>query len=133
MGASFLITVSPGEGLPIYRQIVEQVKALVATGVLAAGAQLPSHRDLATELVVAPLTVKRAYDVLEQEGLVETRRGKGTFLVGDAMAAGPDADEELQARARALVRQARVLGLEERELVAAVITAWRAATKRKSR
>ena len=129
MTRGFLISVAPGDGLPIYRQIVEQVKALVATGVLQPDERLPSHRDLAAELVVAPLTVKRAYDVLEQEGLVVTKRGLGTFVVGDATAAGAEADEELQARVRALVRQARVLGLDEQELVAAVIAGWRAAHK----
>lgn len=131
--SSFLLTLAPGDALPLYRQIVEQVKAAIASGLLAPGDQLPSHRDLAREVVVAPLTVKRAYDVLEQEGFVVTRRGRGTFVSEDTQDASPEADEELQARARALVRHGRALGLGVGELIEAVRAAWRAGTREKAR
>lgn len=119
--------------MPIYRQIVEQVKAVIASGLVAADDQLPSHRDLAKQLLVAPLTVKRAYDVLEQEGLVVTRRGLGTFVVGSGTPVRAQADAELEARVRALVRHGRALGLGQGELLEAVKIEWRAHRRKKER
>ncbi len=74
------LKISPGDELPIYRQIVRQVIHGIAGGHLRPGEQLPSHRDLAETLVIAPLTVKRAYDELEREGYITTVRGQGTFV-----------------------------------------------------
>jgi len=64
----------------LYQQIVEQVKRSVAAGTLRAGDQLPTVRELAAELVVNPNTVARAYQEMERENVVETRRGLGTFV-----------------------------------------------------
>ena len=72
--------VNPGDELPLYRQIVRQITDAIAGARLEPGERLPSHRDLATQLVIAPLTVKKAYDELEQVGLIETQRGRGTFV-----------------------------------------------------
>jgi len=72
--------IKPSDELPIYRQIVRQITDAIAGGRLVPGEQLPSHRDLAAQLVIAPLTVKKAYDELEREGLIDTQRGKGTFV-----------------------------------------------------
>jgi len=125
MATSFLMTVAPGDRLPLYQQIVEQVKAAIASRLIVSGERLPSHRELATQLRIAPLTVKRAYDVLEGEGLVATRRGRGTFVAASAALAAPEADAELEARLQALIRQARALGWSERRIVAALRAAWR--------
>jgi GntR family transcriptional regulator len=67
-------------GVPVYQQVVETVKQATATGRLRAGDQLPTIRELALELRVNPNTVARAYQELEREGIVETRRGAGTFV-----------------------------------------------------
>ena len=72
--------VNPGDELPIYRQIVRQVSDGIAGGRVKPGERLPSHRELAAQLVIAPLTVKKAYDELEREGLVYSQRGKGLFV-----------------------------------------------------
>ena len=72
--------ISSGDELPIYRQIIRQMIEAIAGGQLKGGEQLPSHRDLSEQLVVAPLTVKRAYDELETLGYIETQRGRGTFV-----------------------------------------------------
>jgi len=72
--------VASGDEVPIYRQIMRQVVQGISGGHLKPGEQLPSHRDLAEQLVVAPLTVKKAYDELERSGYLETRRGHGTFV-----------------------------------------------------
>jgi len=74
------IVVNPGAELSIYRQIMRQIVESIASGMLAAGEKLPSHRDLSEQLVVAPLTVKKAYDELESLGYIETQRGRGTFV-----------------------------------------------------
>lgn len=125
MSTRFLVRIDAGDGLPIYRQIVEQVKAALAAGALRPGDRLPSHRDLAKELVVAPLTISRAYEMLEREGLLATERGRGTFVATGAGGAAAAAEEELSDRADALVRQARALGLSRRDALRALGKAWR--------
>jgi GntR family transcriptional regulator len=75
-----LDSIRPGDEVPIYRQIVGQVLDALATGRLRPGDRMESHRELAARLVVAPLTVKKAYDELERDGYLETRRGRGTFV-----------------------------------------------------
>jgi len=74
------IHVSPADGVPIYLQIVNQVKYLVSSGRLAAGEELPPIRALAERLVVNPNTVARAYRELEAAGIVEKRRTAGTYV-----------------------------------------------------
>jgi GntR family transcriptional regulator len=103
-------------GLPIYLQIVNQVKYLVASGRLAPGAELPPIRALAEQLVVNPNTVARAYRELERAGLLTARRTAGTY-VSDA--GSPLARRErlkiLSERVDALLAEARQLdvGLDE--------------------
>lgn len=66
--------------VPIYEQIMEQVKALIVSGELTGGAALPSVRNLAKDLKISALTVKKAYDQLEEEGFTVTVHGKGTYV-----------------------------------------------------
>jgi GntR family transcriptional regulator len=65
---------------PIYQQLVEGVKKAVATGILQAGDKLPSVRELSTQITINPHTIAKAYQELEREGIIETRRGRGTFV-----------------------------------------------------
>ena len=74
------IHISPHDGVPIYQQIVQQIKYLVASGRLAAGEELPAIRVLAEQLIVNPNTVARAYRELESAGIVEKRRTAGTYV-----------------------------------------------------
>ena len=76
--------VSPAEGVPIYLQIVNQVKYLISSGRLAAGEELPPIRTLAEQLLINPNTVARAYRELELAGVVEKRRTAGTYVSGGA-------------------------------------------------
>jgi GntR family transcriptional regulator len=94
--------VAPGDDAPIYRQVVRQVVEGVAYGSLQAGERLPSLRELAKSLVVAPLTVKKAYDVLGADGVVETRRGLGTFVNANAVRSTQKAVERVHPIARRL-------------------------------
>ena len=82
------IHISSSDGVPIYLQIVNQVKYLVASGRLAPGEELPPIRVLAERLVVNPNTVARAYRELEAAGVVEKRRTAGTFVSRVRVAAG---------------------------------------------
>ncbi len=105
--------------LPLYRQIMGQIIEGLAVGRLRRGEKLPSHRDLAEELVIAPLTVKKAYDELEAQGFIETQRGRGTFVSARLpklkMA---DQREEIDAAARKLLSLAYMVGLELRDVIA---------------
>jgi GntR family transcriptional regulator len=112
------IHISATDGVPIYQQIVNQVKYLVAAGRLAEGEELPPIRVLAERLVVNPNTVARAYRELEAAGVVEKRRTAGTFVSG-----GPSPlsrRERLKivtARVDALLAEARQLGIGVDEVV----------------
>jgi GntR family transcriptional regulator len=75
------INITPGSDTPIYRQITDQVRLGAATGKLRVGDSLPSVRGLAEQLVINPNTVARAYSDLAREGLIETRAGKGVFVI----------------------------------------------------
>src|SRR5690242_5209441 len=110
------IHLSPSSGVPIYLQIVNQVKYLVAAGRLAPGEELPPIRALAEQLLVNPNTVARAYRELEAAGLVTMRRTAGTYV---SSAGSPLAREErlriLTERVDALLAEARQfdVGLDE--------------------
>jgi len=110
--------VNPADELPIYRQIVRQVTDAIAGGRLRAGDKLPSHRDLALRLVIAPLTVKKAYDELEAEGLIDSLRGRGTFVSERAEAGDPrERRERLRDAAQRLLSQAVATGVPLSEVV----------------
>ena len=76
------IHLNPNSGMPIYRQLFGQLRQRIVSGQLAEEAQLPSVRDLAADLKINLLTVAKVYQLLEGEGLVETRRGLGHLCAG---------------------------------------------------
>src|SRR6185436_4280679 len=75
-----LLRIEPSSAVPIYRQIVDQIRYQIANGTLKAGDRLPSVRDLARQLPVNQNTVLKAYDILAQDGLLGRRKGDGTFV-----------------------------------------------------
>ncbi len=103
--------------MPVYLQLIEQVKHAVATGLLVPGDQLPGMRRVAEDLVINPNTVAKAYRELEHEGWIELRHGAGAFVTD-----GPAHRDrvELLARAseqvRTLVEQLRAAGVSDAEL-----------------
>lgn len=112
MSPAVQLHINPGDDLPLYRQIVRQVADAIAGGNLARGEQLPSHRDLAAQLVIAPLTVKKAYDQLEQDGLIHTQRGRGTFVSETPPMADTAANRErLREAGQRLLTQAALVGV----------------------
>ncbi|CAM2066059.1 GntR family transcriptional regulator [Sulfidibacter corallicola] len=105
-------------GLPLYRQIADQVQQALLTGKLQPGDKLPSHRELAVKLVVAPLTVKQAYDYLERQGWTETKRGMGTFLSKKPVAAlHSEKREALRDTVRKMLEQTRELSMDRQALL----------------
>src|SRR6202008_3270730 len=77
---AMLFRTNPSSGVPIYLQLMEQVKHAIETGALRPGDQLPGIRPLAEELVINPNTVAKAYRELEHEGVIELRHGAGAFV-----------------------------------------------------
>ena len=104
--------VNPSDDLPLYRQIMRQITDTIAGGRLKPGEKLPSHRDLSEQLVIAPLTVKKAYDELEALGFIETQRGRGTFVCATLPRNNPaDQEDQIRDAARKLLSQAYLAGL----------------------
>lgn len=112
------IHISPSDGVPIYLQIVNQVKYLVSSGRLAAGEELPPIRVLAEKLVVNPNTVARAYRELEVAGVVVKRRTNGTY-VSDTRLRLPRHEriKIVTQRADALVTEARQMNIPIDEVI----------------
>jgi GntR family transcriptional regulator len=71
-----MFILNPQSGIPIYRQVVEQVRRMVASGQLVSGSELPSVRELAVQHAINPMTISKAYALLENEGLLIRQRGK---------------------------------------------------------
>ena len=74
------IKINPNSGIPMYRQIMDQIRRAAAVGRLRPGDKLPSVRELSETLEISPITVVKAYNELEHLGAIETRRGRGTFV-----------------------------------------------------
>lgn len=106
-----LFSISTGSAEPIYRQLVEQVRRLVAAGQMAPGDGLPSVREVAQSLALNPMTVSKAYNLLEMEGLLTRRRGMG-MVVADRVQGGQSAPERAELLRPTLERAA----LEARQL-----------------
>ena len=102
------IHISTNDGVPIYRQIVNQVKYLVASGQLREGEELPPIRVLAQQLLVTPNTVVKAYRELEVESVVRKRRGAGTYVSeSDSALTRKEQRRILTERADSLLTEAR--------------------------
>ncbi|MCG8450266.1 MAG: GntR family transcriptional regulator [Pirellulales bacterium] len=107
------IRISSSDGVPIYRQIVNQVKYLVSTGRLNAGDQLLPVRKLAEQLVVNPNTVSRAYRELESAGVITARQGAGAFVTDNGSPlALREKRKVLQERVDILLSEADSLGVD---------------------
>src|SRR5207244_5060847 len=108
---------NPSLGVPIYLQLMEQVKHAVETGALRPGEQLPGIRPLAEELVINPNTVAKAYRELEHEGVIELRHGAGAFVSANAPAKKlTDKLRAGQAIVTGAVEKLRARGLTDEEI-----------------
>ena len=93
-----ILRTDTSSSIPVYAQIVDQIKRAIASGTLRAGDPLPSLRETAVKLRVNPLTVGKAYKQLEQEGLIETRHGLGSFITTQAQGPAENYRREVLAR-----------------------------------
>ena len=124
------LTVSQADPRPMYLQIKEQIRHRIAVGDWAPGREVPSIRALAIELRVSVITIKRAYAELESEGVIVTHHGKGSF-VADVEGLSTDLQQqELDDHLIAVARLAKLLGIDDAELVARLRKAERKAEKK---
>jgi GntR family transcriptional regulator len=115
-----LFSIATGSTEPIYRQLMDQVRRLVASGYLQEDDVLPSVRDIAQKLAVNPMTVSKAYNTLELEGLVQRKRGVGMLVLGNHKTAN-DLNARLDLVRPTLIRavqEARQLELEPETMLA---------------
>lgn len=107
-------------GVPTYLQLVQQVRQAVRLGVLQPGDQLPTVKEVVGKLAINPNTVLKAYRELDHEGLVEGRRGQGTFVSRRLEPIPPREYMSLQAALLRWIAQAREAGLDEDDIAALV-------------
>jgi GntR family transcriptional regulator len=117
---------NPQSGIPIYRQILEQVRRMVASGQLPPGTALPSVRDLAVRHTINPMTISRAYSILETEGLLERNRGRPMTVASQSKNHSqlPKRLQQIGPLVEQTVVAAKQLQLSEAELVKAVRQEW---------
>lgn len=111
------LDVNPRSGVPLYVQLVQQITHALEIGILHSGDQLPTVRQLASELTIAPNTIVKAYDELARLGLIESRQGVGTLVTANLH--GVLRQHQLDAlfeQMAALVRDAANLGISEQAL-----------------
>lgn len=122
--AGLRLFVNPRAALPIYQQLVDQIKSAAASGMYPPGRQLPSVRELASQLAINPNTVARAYSILEDQGIIVRRQGLGTFIADSP----PQRDlTSLKERIRDLLVEAyhlRVDSAQLRSMFEAALKKW---------
>ncbi|MEM7362477.1 MAG: GntR family transcriptional regulator [Pseudomonadota bacterium] len=114
--------INASSGTPIYRQIIDQVKRLSASGQLSAGDVLPSVRQVAADIAINPMTVSKAYGQLEHDGVVVRKRGIG--MVVNVATETANRAPLLAPAIAALVQEAKQLGMTEIEVAEALATEW---------
>ena len=121
-----MFILNPQSGTPIYRQLAEQVRRMVASGQLAAGAELPSVRELALQHAVNPMTISKAYSLLEIEGVLERQRGKPMTVATQTRTQAPRTHrlEQLEDELDQLVLAARQLEVSQEDLIKALRRKW---------
>jgi GntR family transcriptional regulator len=120
-----MLRIDPRDAVPIWKQIEEGVRRLVGTGTLRAGTAVPSVRDLARELQVNPMTVSKAYQRLTEDGMLEVRRGEGTFVAsGPPRVPRADRLRKLREAADRYAAAASSLGLTREDALRELDGAW---------
>ena len=104
--------IDPKSSTPIYRQIADQMRGSIESGIFRPGEMLPSLRSLAIDIKVNPNTVQRAYDALEREGVVETHRGVGVFVAKAVTGKRSCAEQKLHSQLSRAIAQAVKAGLK---------------------
>jgi GntR family transcriptional regulator len=110
------ISISQADPRPLYIQVIDQVKRRVSAGDLLPGAELPSIRQLAADLQISVITIKRAYLELERDGVILTRQGKGSFVADQPGLAAELLEREMRDFLTRAVVAGRLLGKSKQEL-----------------
>jgi GntR family transcriptional regulator len=103
-------------GVPTYLQLVQQVKQALRLGILQPGDQLPTVKEVVGSLAINPNTVLKAYRELDHEGLVEGKRGQGTFVSSELPLVPPDETRALRSALRRWLERARAAGLNDESI-----------------
>ena len=111
-----MFVISQTDKRALYLQIMEQIKQKIAVGDWATGQAIPSIRQMAADIGVSVITVKRAYLELEREGVIVTRQGKGCFVAPDANVGARIREQELAQRLEEAVRSAAMMGVSPKNL-----------------
>jgi len=118
---AFAFRLDAHSGVPVYRQLIDQVQAAIASGALAAGDQLPTVRQVAVDLAINPNTVSRAYREMEIRGLLDTQQGMGTFIADRKVEYSKDErDRQLAQLAGEFVSRAGAAGFTLKQLMKAL-------------
>ncbi len=117
-----MFTLNPQSGIPIYRQLAEQIRRMVAGGQLKEGDELPSVRELAVEHAVNPMTISKAYSLLELEGILSRQRGKPMQVAAQQKSVHNEQQRlaHLQPQLEQLVLAARQLEIPDKLLLASL-------------
>ena len=121
-----LFILKPHSGVPIYRQLLDQIRRMAASGQLPPGTELPSIRDLALKHAINPMTVSKVYALLEAEGVLERNRGKPMTVAKPTRTQTPHDKrlEQLEPHVEQVALAARQLELTEKDAVKALQEAW---------
>jgi GntR family transcriptional regulator len=121
-----MFVLNPHSGIPIYRQVLEQVRRQVASGQLKAGDELPSVREVAVAHAVNPMTISKAYSLLQAEGLLEHNRGKPMTVAGQSRAQSPLARrlEQIEPLLAQVALAAKQLQLSQAEITRLLRRKW---------
>jgi GntR family transcriptional regulator len=111
-----MFVISQTDKRPMYLQIMEQIKQRIAVGDWVAGQAIPSIRQLAVDIRVSVITVRRAYLELEREGVIVTRQGKGCFVASDCDIGSRIREQEVAQHLEQAVRSAAMMGLSQKNL-----------------
>jgi GntR family transcriptional regulator len=117
-GSALRFAIDLHSGVPVYRQLIDQVRTGIASGSLTAGDQLPTVRQLAVDLAINPNTVMRAYRELELGGLLETHQGTGTFITKKKVQRNsPERERRLSQMAGEFAARAGAAGFDLEDLI----------------
>jgi GntR family transcriptional regulator len=121
-----MFVLKPNSGIPIYRQVLEQVRRQVAGGQLKAGDELPSVREVALAHAVNPMTISKAYALLQAEGLLEHNRGKPMTVASQSRAQSPVSRrlEQIEPLLAQVALAARQLQLSQAEVIRLLRSKW---------
>lgn len=112
------------DGVPIYLQIVKHIKSGIVSGTVISGDEVPSRRVLSALLGVNPNTIQKAYRMLEEEGLMESRTGAKSYMIFNEIAVASVRKQLLETDAAAIIGSLKQMGLNKEEALALIETYW---------